>query len=181
MHPNLPDQFGCDSIVEYFIYVDTLDRTVISNGFTASAQQANVQYQWINCDNGNQMVVGATSQNFDPAQYNAPNGNYAVIITSTNCTATSDCVFLQNIGLAQWSFKAPQIFPNPSQGAVNIKLEDMDQYQFELFDAQGRVLTLDLEQNGTLYQLSLPESAGLYYIRIRNSADEVWQETIIRE
>lgn len=177
----LPDQFGCDSIVEYFIYVETLDRTVITNGASATAQQTNVQYQWINCDNGNQMVVGATAQSFDPSMYNEPSGNYAVVIFSINCTATSDCVFLQNIGLRQWSIEPPQVFPNPSQGEVQIQLPTDDTYEFELFDAQGRSLVVMLETQGNLQKLSLPQAAGLYYLRIRNSSDEVWQETIIRK
>lgn len=177
----LQDQYGCDSIEEFFIYVDSLDRSVITNGFTASAQQSNVQYQWINCDNGNQMVVGATSQNFDPSLFNQPNGNYAVIISSINCSSTSDCVFLQNIGLPQWSLSPPQVYPNPSDGLINIHFGEEDQYRLEFYDSQGRPLTLSIDGDGPLKRrFHLPEIPGIYYLRIHNSADEVWQTALIR-
>ncbi len=176
----LQDVNGCDSIEEFFIYVESLDRTVISNGFTATASQNNVQYQWINCDSGT-LVPNAITQNFDPSMYNAPNGNYAVELSSTNCTATSDCVFLQNIDLPEWSLASPLVYPNPSDGLLQIELPDADRYRFELYDAQGRQCKL---KNGFAIQgkleIELPQRSGLYYLRIENSLQEYWQESIIR-
>ncbi len=173
---------GCDSILSITTFIDSLDNTVVSNGFSASAQQNNAKYQWLNCDNGFQMVIGATAQNFDPSVLNAPNANYAVQITNGNCVDTSDCFFLQNIGLAEWSQAEPKLWPNPSNGNVYLQFPVVENYHLELFDAQGRLLKeWNSAGNSRDENFELPEIKGSYFIRIRNSAGEYWRGTIIKK
>lgn len=54
-----------------------IDVTVGQVGPTLSANNSGATYQWVDCDNGNAPITGATSQSFTPSN----SGNYAVIIT----------------------------------------------------------------------------------------------------
>lgn len=64
-----------------------------NNGITLSgialiASEPNASYQWIDCNNGNQNISGATNRNFTPTS----SGNYAVLVTNAaNCQAQSAC------------------------------------------------------------------------------------------
>jgi len=172
---------GCDSIEEYFIYVETLDRSIITNGFTAMASQSNADYQWFDCDNANQMIIGAISQTFDPQDYGLGAGNYGVHLETSNCIGSTACIYLQSIGLNEWTGPLPQIYPNPSAGEIKLAFFSPDEYEIEIFDAQGSLHNRLLLRNGCLsHSLMLPEKTGLYYIRIHNSSDEQWQQSILR-
>jgi hypothetical protein len=178
---SLQNQQGCDSIEEYYIYIDTLDLRVVSNGFTASALQMGATYQWIDCDNGNQPINGATSINFDPMNFNLGSGNYAVIIELGECLKTSDCVYLQNIGSQEWSLSQPKIWPNPSKDWVNIEFAQAGRYTLEVLDVQGRLVrTWQTAGNSKEERFRLPAVEGSYIIRVQNSEGELWQETVIR-
>lgn len=68
----------------------TLDNSVTVSGDTATANETGVNYQWIDCDNNNTPINGATSQQFIATV----SGNYAVIVSDNNCSDTSACVAL---------------------------------------------------------------------------------------
>ncbi|KGO78650.1 hypothetical protein Q763_17395 [Flavobacterium beibuense F44-8] len=67
-----------------------IDNTVTleSGVLTATEVSEGVTYQWIDCDNEDTPVEGATTQAFTPTL----SGNYAVIITNDGCSVQSDCV-----------------------------------------------------------------------------------------
>ena len=171
---------GCDSILEINLQIDSLDLNVATNGFNAAAQQTNAQYQWINCDNGI-IIPGATQAIFDPVNYNAPNASYAVIISKGNCSDTSACIFLQNIGLEERLGQFLNLYPNPSDGKVYLEWPKDGTYKLELYDAAGALIRawLVLENRNT-YNFELPKTDGTYFLRIQNTAGENWHKTVIR-
>ena len=71
---------GCDSLINLQLTMTTLSASaqVIGNSLSASPSGAN--YQWIDCNNGNAAIPGATTQTYTPPSA----GNYAVIVTTTN-------------------------------------------------------------------------------------------------
>ncbi|MFL9839275.1 LamG-like jellyroll fold domain-containing protein, partial [Flavobacterium sp. ST-75] len=66
-----------------------IDNTVTleSGVLTATEVSEGVTYQWIDCDNEDTPIEGATTQAFTPIV----NGNYAVVITNGGCSVQSDC------------------------------------------------------------------------------------------
>jgi hypothetical protein len=71
------------------------NNAVIQNGNTLAASMGNLVYQWVDCDNGNAPISGATNQFFTPTA----TGNYAVEITVEDlCGSTtsvfSDCIYV---------------------------------------------------------------------------------------
>ena len=66
----------------------SIDSTVtVANG-VLFATAANWAYQWVDCDNGNAEILGATGATFAPSA----TGNYAVVISAAGCSETSACV-----------------------------------------------------------------------------------------
>lgn len=60
------------------------ENTLTIEGITSA------DYQWVDCDDSNAPISGATSQSFTPTV----SGNYAVEISSDACTELSDCNFI---------------------------------------------------------------------------------------
>ncbi len=84
----LTNAAGCDSLVTLNLVINTTpSNSVTQTGTTLTADASGLTYQWVDCDNNNSPINGETGQSFTPIN----TGNYAVEITSTNCTITSDC------------------------------------------------------------------------------------------
>ena len=80
---------GCDSVVTLDLTITPgPDVSMTINGATLTVTDSTGTYQWIDCDNNNVAIGGATSQTFIPPS----TGNYAVIVTSSGgCVDTSLC------------------------------------------------------------------------------------------
>lgn len=73
---------GCSSTATTSVFVASvfLNNTINTNGNVLTASEAGATaYQWIDCNNNNTPIAGATSQSFTATA----SGNYAVIITKT--------------------------------------------------------------------------------------------------
>ncbi|WP_299059214.1 CARDB domain-containing protein [uncultured Polaribacter sp.] len=67
--------------------IENITTEVTLNGNSLVATQENTQYQWLDCDNGNTPIAGATNKEFTPSAY----GNYAVKIIKGSCEKISEC------------------------------------------------------------------------------------------
>lgn len=76
----IPNAAGCDSTITLNLTINnpTLNPAISVDGHTISAQETEATYQWIDCDNNNAPMQGATSQSFTATT----TGNYAVVLTS---------------------------------------------------------------------------------------------------
>ncbi|MEM1407139.1 MAG: hypothetical protein AAGG59_10220, partial [Bacteroidota bacterium] len=74
-----------------FTFCDDIDNTVSLNARTLSSNDDNADsYQWIDCNNGNAPIDGATDRTFTAEV----NGDYAVLVTKGQCSETSACTFV---------------------------------------------------------------------------------------
>lgn len=79
---------GCDSIERLDLTIPVIDITVTDNANgTLTANNSSATYQWLNCDTGNSIIGGATSQTYIVSG----SGNYAVELTQNGCVDTSVC------------------------------------------------------------------------------------------
>lgn len=94
------------------------NNAVTLSGNTLTATQSGATYQWVDCNNGNSNIAGATSQSYTPTV----SGNYAVKITSAaGCLATSACTqLLSNNEFEQLGIK---LYPNPIKNIFTIEGE----------------------------------------------------------
>ncbi|MDG1332260.1 MAG: hypothetical protein P8P74_08010 [Crocinitomicaceae bacterium] len=78
------------------------DSSVTQSGTLLTADLGSAMYQWVDCDNNNDPIPGATSQSFTPTT----TGSYAVEITIANAcgitnTNTSDCFLVDYTGIEE--------------------------------------------------------------------------------
>ncbi len=87
---------GYDSVFVLDLTLDYIDAIAISDGGELKANISDATYQWIDCST-NQPLFGETNQVLTPST----EGIYAVIVSSSICTDTSSCVYINNIGLEE--------------------------------------------------------------------------------
>jgi hypothetical protein len=146
------------------INVIPLDLSVTNNANTLTANQAGATYQWIDCNNNNAPISGATSQSFSPTS----SGSYAVIVSTPSCSDTSACqtVAFAGIDAQDLSKQVFSIYPNPNHG--NFTIQSTEAGVFELMDVAGRVLkTYTITNTQQTVNENLP--AGMYFVREKAS------------
>lgn len=105
----------------------------LSNNVLTSAQTA-ATWQWLDCNNNNQIIPGATGQSFTPTE----TGSYAVSITKNGCTETSDCVEVDVIGIEEHgAANEVNVYPNPAQDVLTVQ-STTDLNRITLCDLSGK-------------------------------------------
>lgn len=89
----IPNAAGCDSTISINLTLTNLNADVTVIGNSIAASYAGASYQWIDCNNNNLPIAGATSQNFTATAI----GSYAVILTQNGCTAQSACTVISSL------------------------------------------------------------------------------------
>ncbi len=148
----------------------TIDTTVSVSGIMLIAN-SNTTYQWIDCDNGNSLISGATSQFFIPSV----SGNYAVIVgDGAGCVDTSACYLVTNIGLNELGLsKVLALYPNPNSGDFSIDLGSVhSNVEVHIVDIAGREIESLYFNKKKLIQISVKRLMGLYYISIHTDSDK---------
>jgi predicted outer membrane repeat protein len=98
------------------ISTSTVDNTTQVTANTITANQNGATYRWLDCNNANAVINGATSQNYTATA----NGNYAVEVTLNGCVDTSACVNIVITGINELSNTTMSITPNPVKNALSI-------------------------------------------------------------
>ena len=160
---------GCDSIVSLDLTINEVNTNVIqiSDG-SAQAETANANYQWLDCDDNYNPLLGETGQVFQcpaPCYY-----HIAVLVTQNNCSDTSDCIILNVLELETINNEIISIYPNPSRDRIFFK--NLDQlkgiHTMELLDNNGRVVSVKHDNFHSMQIDTL--SDGLYFISITHSS-----------
>ncbi len=164
----ITDATGCDTTIFYTL---TEPVTVVSS-FTSSVSQLTVAftntsspgtYSW-NFGDGN------TSTQTDPVHTYAAPGDYNVCLdVTTACGTVTTCntIGVSNVGLDDMTVNQLSVYPNPSKGVVNFRLEDHTSLSgISIVDLVGKELfsvPVDSEQT-TVNMAGM--SAGTYLYRV---------------
>lgn len=137
--------------------------TLNGNVLTSSSTTGNQWYL-----NGN-AIVGATQQNYT-AQLS---GNYYVVVkNSNNCSKQSNTLPFTTIGIEESvDFGLGSIYPNPTNGIVNIQFSDnQEDAKLEIFDLSGRLhlsKTIFTISQNSIETLNLDRlKSGVYTLKI---------------
>jgi hypothetical protein len=168
---NLPGNFyvqvtdgnGCENTDSINITVFTIDNSTTTTSTTIAANATGNTYQWIDCNNGNQAIAGATNISYTATV----NGNYAVIIYEAGCTDTSACVSIQTVGIEESTPTQVLVYPNPTNGYIYVQVATDGYYQ--LTDMLGQVVASMPLYAQTNNPVNLSElKNGIYFISQAN-------------
>jgi hypothetical protein len=165
----LTNSLGCDSTVTTNLTIAApINVSVTNNTTSLFANQSGATYQWIDCNNGNALISGATNQVFSPLA----NGSYAVIVTLGSCSDTSACATVSTIGIAENTTNALiGLYPNPNNGQFTIELAENS--MVEITDVLGKeVFQSNLQEGGNQLNLSHIET-GVYFVTIITGGKQV--------
>lgn len=157
---------GCDSIVTTDLTVSApIMNTITLTASTLSSDEIGASYQWLDCDNGNSPIAGATSQDYTPASV----GNYAVDVTVNGCTVTSSCFAYNVTSIKENKGVTIELYPTPTKGIVTVSFETIVSIEtLKITDITGRIIlsNQDVKTNELTLDLS-NESNGVYYLQIQ--------------
>lgn len=160
---------GCDSVVTINLTINhTPVATITRSGNTLNAVNSGAVYQWIDCNNGNLAIPGASQQSFSPAQ----NGQYAVVVDLSGCSDTSDCVLVDGItgiGTYDSDQNGVMLYPNPTKGNVTVTSKvPLQDATVTVSNVLGQLIEARTKQKGTVLVVDMKRlDAGVYFVEVR--------------
>ena len=158
----------CDSTVTTNLTVlPAIDVTVTVDGFLMTGGDPDVlttTFQWVKCDPFT-IIDGETDQSY----LALASGDYAVIITDGDCSDTSDCVTLSDVGYIDLTNVKISVYPNPTEGTFTIELADFSSVvKIEILNTLGKVVYTNM-LTSTKTLIDINEFAdGIYLVRLTN-------------
>jgi hypothetical protein len=179
--------FNLTSLTQIGIFIQkmrkcTPDTAVMQNGATLSSEIPGAAYQWIDCDNGNSPISGATGQSFTASS----NGHYAVIIIQGSCRDTSSCFSITTVGMSENQKVGIEIFPEPTTGIFYFKIHGLNpetQAMINISDIFGKeILTYkQLLMDGRQVKMDISNCAkGIYFIRIQFGENLITRKIVLQ-
>ncbi|MFT6924275.1 MAG: ELWxxDGT repeat protein [Crocinitomicaceae bacterium] len=170
----IPNAAGCDSTITLDLIINTVDVSIANASPTLTANESGATYQWIDCDNGNAVIAGEIAQSFTAIA----NGNYAVIITNANCSDTSACEMVNNVGIDELKDAELVIYPNPTNtGLFTVKYTGTIE-QITLFDLTGRAVQVSTNTSTGMVDASSLDS-GKYFVQVQTNKGQSIKSIII--
>lgn len=172
----LANSDGCDSVITVNLTVENLSAVIREENGELVAEAANVNYQWINCDN-NTPINGATQQTYKPNT----EGNYAVMVSSPKCTVTSECYnfkpggaqHLNNITLSVFT-----AYPNPANNNLNIEFNISGTKQISIVNMYGQEVYTQTTE-GQIIRLDVGSLAkGIYRIKVIDTYNALYEQSL---
>ena len=157
---------NCDSTITLNLTINNVNTTVTASGIVLTATQSGATYQWIDCDNNDAPIAGATAQSFTPTQ----NGNYAVTITANGCTETSDCIPVNSVGIETIEQNRWSVYPNPGNGMFTIEGIVKNGTAIRVMNGLGQEMNVKpVYASGKITLDMTNEPTGVYLLMVENS------------
>ena len=133
-----------------------------------------VTYQWIDCSDNYNPLLGKTNHIFTPTY----SSDFAVIITENGCSDTSNCVTVTEVGIENLSKGYLNIYPNPTiNGLVTVSSNNSIQ-SIEIVDMLGRKMSLPIDLEAGFIDGS-ELSSGKYIIKIQSEDTLILKEIVV--
>ncbi|MBL7885207.1 MAG: T9SS type A sorting domain-containing protein [Flavobacterium sp.] len=165
--PSQTDSITIPVVITDSQNVFTTEVLVGDASLLAVRDYAGTTYQWLDCDNGNAPIPGATGQTFTPTSVN---GNYAVQLTTNGCVSISDCYTLGVLNNPNFNLEnAIAIAPNPTTGIITIS-SLFEVKEIAIFSVLGELISNrpDLSQ----------QASGIYFVKITTDKGSVMRKII---
>ncbi len=166
----------CDSLITLNLTIINIDNTVTQEEATLTANEEGVSYQWLDCNNNNNPIVGETNQSFTALE----NGDYAVEIIGNSCSVISDCFSITTLGIENVLSIEMIFIPNPVTNILYIKGNEWIQ-NISILDNTGKQLFKQEGINDKEYSLDFSTFSDGGYFVIVTTKDTVYREKIIKQ
>lgn len=133
----LDNMFGCDSLVVLDLTVTNFNTQVLLNSGTLVCATPNADaYQWVDCNNNDAPIAGATAYTYTPTA----NGSYAVLITLNGCEKRSACKTVNGIGIEDYQVIDMTVSPNPATDVLEVSFgKEIENGRLTITDMIGRI------------------------------------------
>lgn len=176
----VPVSGSCDSIYTLKLTIDGIqDLTTTTVGNTLTANQSGVNYQWIDCNNNNAAISGENAQTFNPSI----SGNYAVVLSNTNCSDTTACInfTFSSVGINKLENNGNlQIYPNPASNSVSLT-NIVKGSTIKILDVTGKLIYNQKVNSSSGIIETTTWSNGMYFIQIENEGAIAQKKLIINK
>ena len=178
------DGNNCSNTATKIITVTPLlDLTTSLSGLTISSNQNGAIYQWLDCNNGNLPIAGATNQSYTALI----NGNYAVIVKMNSCSDTSTCANVSITGIEKIAENNIQlkVFPNPGNGSITVTLsgvegQSINEGIYTIKNESGQMIQTFKLNSSNNYTISIENlSNGIYFIVGLNGNQMINQKVVV--
>jgi hypothetical protein len=152
-----------------------LSNMITLTGNVLTVTEPFASYQWVDCLNNNAPIPGETNQSFTINTI----GSYAVEVTNTNCTLTSDCFVVNTLGLnkAQDNLGI-SIFQNAAHDVLTIDKGDNPEIDIQLFESNGK--SVFFKTTGQLItSIDMAGFAGgIYFLKVSNKENFIAKKIV---
>jgi hypothetical protein len=176
---NYTDACGNTTSQTQEVFIDPINTDIhVSPGdgqISSLNTDSGVTFQWINCsDNSN--IDGETESYYLPTAA----GMYAVIITQSGCTDTSECVS-STVGMDEFDANTSiSIYPNPNNGVFTIELSQQTE-RLKIIDALGKVV-YNIKPTSKLINVELSNyEEGIYFVQFEMNNELKTERIVIRK
>ncbi len=155
---------GCDSILNIKLLIPQTNTAVTRTGKNLVASSPSGEFRWLNCNNNFSFISGATSRNFTAPFI----GSFAVEVTDSGCTDTSECLYIDNVSIASIaSFNQFKVSPNPNAGSFEIETPvRLKHAVVRITDLKGCVLFECTYEEFEKENLNLSTEPGIYILEL---------------
>ncbi|MBD3638652.1 MAG: T9SS type A sorting domain-containing protein [Crocinitomicaceae bacterium] len=171
---NFYNGFGNDTISQnQIVVIQYVNDSVYFDGTSLIALATGYQYQWYNCDSSAQ-IIGANSQTYVPIQ----NGSYFVEISNGQCSVTSDCLTIQNLGEIEIVGNEIQVFPNPFFQEIDLSFSRVNERRIYVLNSLGQTVYITkTNENFVSIDLSTLEN-GIYFVIVEDEEGRMGKKII---
>ncbi|MCT4581174.1 MAG: T9SS type A sorting domain-containing protein, partial [Flavobacteriales bacterium] len=161
----LTNAAGCDSIVTLNLTINSLTNLgITSNSTTIMTSNMNATYQWLDCDNNYDIILGETSSSFTASI----NGNYAVELTENGCTDTTNCITINSVGTLENTLINYSIYPNPTKEMFILEISTPLDANLVIYDTFGKLVS-QIKLTSTFQKININNlESGAYYVDIQH-------------
>lgn len=164
---------GCDSTIRISLNFErtlgnSLAEVEVNDNTISAVQNSSLRgYEWYNCDQP-ELGVLSTEQDFMPSA----DGNYKLHVTLDGwCPAISECVEVTlntTSTQAQLNFDKLSIYPNPTNGTMNIDLgQSFQNVNIQVYSIEGKLVDSFYLGTASNAVVNINENSGIYFVNVK--------------
>jgi hypothetical protein len=144
-------------------FTEGVQTSLNGNIISIDSPSSSAIFQWVDCNNSNAPISGATSQSFTPSV----TGSYAVEVTENGCSLTSSCiqVTIQGVGINENELATFTIYPNPATEQLTISNIEAGS-TVVLVDVTGKVVSQVIASSTAINVETSNFTPGVYFVTV---------------